>query len=186
MRMNREAREELYDPKKVHKAQKYGSHGAAIRQIAKEWKEQKEKSGKISDPASRKSSAPPKSWFSAMYTGIKNRSDVRNPAAIVNNIWKKLTPQKRAQIKSRELKGEHFKYDLPLPVDMPTKGIGTVRTVKPFNLGEVQVNVNSKDFIELLKSKLFSKMKRNDGTIALVKRCKSNSGNVNLFVDRMR
>lgn len=127
----------------------------------------------------------PRRWFDAMVKGIKARSDVRNPYAVVNNIWNKLTPAKKTSIKAREAKGEQFKYDLPLPDDRATKGIGTVRMVKPFKLVEIQVNLSIKDYLAALKSGLFSKMKRNDGSTALVARCKSNAGNVNAFVDQV-
>lgn len=129
-------------------------------------------------------SLPPTRWYAAMVKGIRRSSDVRNPYAIVKNIWLKLSPSKKAEIKAREKKGERFKYNLPLPVDKPTRGTGTVRTVKPFNLGEVQVNVSIKDYLALLKSGMFNKMKRQTGEIALVKRCKSDAGNVNLFIDK--
>ncbi len=127
----------------------------------------------------------PRRWFDAMVKGIKARSDVRNPYAVVNNIWNKLTLAKKASIKAREAKGEQFKYDLPLPDDRVTRGAGTVRMVKPFKLVEVQVNLSVKDYLAALKSGLFSKMKRNDGTTALVARCKSKEGNVNAFVDQV-
>ena len=127
---------------------------------------------------------PPKHWFYAMLDGIKKRSDVRNPASIVRNIWRRLSPSKRAQIKQRELKDERFVYDLPLPEDHSTRGTGTVRVVKPFKLAEVQVNVPGAAYERIRKSGQFQTMKRNDGTIALVKRCKSRSGNCNIFVDK--
>jgi hypothetical protein len=136
------------------------------------------------DPAYR-ASGKPRKWFDAMVKGIKARSDVRNPYAVVTNIWNKLTPAKKASIKAREAKGEPFKYDLPLPDDRATRGTGTVRMVKPFKLVEVQVNLSVKDYLAALKSGLFSKMKRNDGTTALVARCKSKEGNVNAFVDHV-
>ncbi len=166
---------------------KYGSHGAAIRQIAKEWKAQKAKGTERKyDPAPRHNTPiPPKRWFYAMRNGLESRSDVKNPSAIVGNIWKKLTPQKRANIKARELKGEHFKYDLPLPDDRATRGTGTLRMVKPFKLAEVQVNLKISDYLAALKSGLFSKMKRNDGSTALVARCKSATKNCNIFVDKV-
>lgn len=130
-------------------------------------------------------SRPPKNWFHAMLEGIRKRSDVRNPASIVGSIWRRLSPRKRAEIKRRELKGEKFAYDLPLPEDHATRGSGTVRVVKPFKLAEVQVNVPGQAYSRILKSRLFQRMKRQDGSIALVKRCKSNQGNCNIFVDRM-
>lgn len=128
---------------------------------------------------------PPKSWFNAMVKGIQKRSDVRNPASIVRSIWRRLSPIKRAQIRNKDAKGEQFTYDLPLPEDHATRGTGTVRVVKPFDLAEVQVNVPAEDYEQIRSSGMFQRMKRNDGTIALVKRCKSRSGNCNIFVDRM-
>ena len=152
------------------------------------------KSAKVKryDPASRNasrnalhgSSRPPKNWFYAMLRGIQKGSDVRDPGAIVGSIWKRLSSSKKAEIKRRELKGERFKYDLPLPEDMATRGTGTLRMVKPFKLAEVQVNLSIRDYLHALKSGLFSRMKRGDGTTALVKRCKSNKGNVNVFIDK--
>ncbi len=220
---------------------RYGSHKAAIRKIAKEWKTAKvrvldpkkkpfriqsttligseqekrrlEKAGfkvskvyeptkanpyyrifilqnpsheKAYDPAPKKHgiNRPPKRWFAAMLKGIEKRSDVRNPAAIVASIWKRLSPTKRSEIKRRELAGKPFKYDLPLPDDKTTRGPGTLRMVKPFKLAEVQVNVSLKDYIAALKSGLFQKMKRGDGSTALVARCKSTNKNCNIFVDK--
>lgn len=128
---------------------------------------------------------PPKRWFYAMRDSIAKSSDVKNPSAIVGNIWKKLSPKKRAEIKARELSGERFKYDLPVPDDRVTHGTGTLRMVKPFNLAEVQVNLSLKDYLAALRSGLFSKMKREDGTIALVARCKSAIKNCNIFVDKV-
>lgn len=130
-------------------------------------------------------SGPPRNWFNAMLEGIKKRSDVRNASSIVVSIWRRLKPSKRAEIKRRELKGERFRYDLPLPEDHATRGSGTVRIVKPFKLAEVQVNVPGESYKRILGSGLFTRMKRNDGSIALVKRCKSNQGNCNIFIDRM-
>lgn len=126
-----------------------------------------------------------KTWFKAMVEGIRKRSDVRNPASIVASIWRRLSPSKRAEIKRKEAAGEKFAYDLPLPEDHATRGTGTVRVVKPFKLAEVQVNVPREAYNRILGSGLFQRMKRNDGSIALVKRCKSNQGNCNIFVDRM-
>jgi hypothetical protein len=140
---------------------------------------------KVHDPAPRSSTAPPKSWFKAMYQGIKTHSDVRNPAAIVSNIWKKLTPAKRLAISQKASKTGTFKYDLPLPQDLVTRGTGTLRMVKPFKLAEVQVNLKLSDYLAALKSGLFSKMKRNDGSTALVARCKSATKNCNIFVDKV-
>lgn len=136
------------------------------------------------DPAPL-ASKPPERWFAAMKQGIDKKSDVRNPYAIVRNIWARLTPKKRAEIRAREAKGERFKYDLPLPDDRSTRGVGTLRMVKPFKLAEVQVNLSLKDYIAALKSGLFSKMKRQDGTTALVARCKSDKKNCNIFIDKI-
>lgn len=218
MKMNREAREELYDPKKqhrtswldfvkAHKNMRTAKGLLDLKAISKLWKKEKtydpgwnagrknklwNRVNKYSRSSSddvkghlRRTYDPPKSWFAAMYTGIKNRSDVRNPAAIVSNIWKKLTPQKRAIISAQAKKGKSFKYDLPLPDDRATRGTGTLRMVKPFKLAEVQVNLSLKDYLAALKSGLFSKMKRNDGTTALVARCKSENKNCNIFVDKV-
>lgn len=127
---------------------------------------------------------PPVKWFYAMLKGIKHGSDVANPAAIVSSIWQRLSPSKRAEIKAKEARGGTFKYDLPLPEDMQTRGTGTLRIVKPFKLAEVQVNLSVKDYLHALKSGLFSRMKRGDGTTALVKRCKSDKGNCNIFLDQ--
>ena len=138
---------------------------------------------RLNDPADL--NKPPERWFAAMKAGIDKRSDVRNPYAIVKNIWARLTPAKRAEIRSREAKGEHFKYDLPLPDDRTTRGAGTLRMVKPFKLAEVQVNLSIRDYMDALKSGLFTKMKRQDGTIALVARCKSENKNCNIFIDKV-
>ncbi|SNQ62051.1 zincin-like metallopeptidase domain-containing protein [Candidatus Methanoperedens nitratireducens] len=127
---------------------------------------------------------PPKNWFYAMVEGIRKRSDVRNPAAIVASIWRRLSPGKRLEIKRKEEKGASFRYDLPLPEDHATRGTGTVRVVKPFNLAEVQVNVPRAAYDQIRRSRLFQSMKRQDGNVALVKRCKSPQGNVNVFIDR--
>lgn len=137
------------------------------------------------DPGKKKHglSRPPRRWFYAMLQGIKKRSDVSDPAAVVGGIWRRLSAKKRAEIKRREAKGERFVYDLPLPQDCATKGTGTVRMVKPFNLAEVQVNVSRACYAALQKSRLFQRMKRQDGSTALVKRCKSRRGNSNIFVD---
>ncbi len=127
----------------------------------------------------------PSRWYEAMVRGIKKSSDVRNPYAIVKSIWAKLSPSKRLEIKQREAKGERFHYDLPLPDDRVTKGQGTLRMVKPFKLTEVQVNISPKDYLAALHSGLFQKMKREDGSIALVARCKSQKKNCNIFVDKV-
>ncbi len=126
----------------------------------------------------------PRRWFYAMLDGIRKRSDVSNPAKHCRDIWYALSPSKRADIKARELKGERFAYDLPLPEDHPTKGTGTVRIVKPFKLAEVQVNVSKAAYELIRRSGLFQAMRRNDGSIALVKRVKSQKGNANIFIDR--
>jgi hypothetical protein len=120
-----------------------------------------------------------------MLKGIKNSSDVQDPGKIVRNIWKRLTPKKRAEIIVKSKNGSSFVYDLPPPEDHSTRGSGTVRVVKPFDLAEVQVNVSSKDYDELKKTGEFDIMKRQDGTLALVKRCKSQAGNCNIFVDKV-
>lgn len=136
------------------------------------------------------SALPPKRWYEAMVRGIKKSSDVRNPYAIVKSIWARLSSSKRSEIHSREAKGERFKYDLPLPKDLATRGIGTVRMVKPFKLAEVQVNLSVKDYLSARASGLFNRMKRHDGTTALVARCKARPStsdkNVNLFVDKVK
>lgn len=139
-------------------------------------------SKRLFDP--KTSALPPTRWYEAMVKGIKRSSDVRNPYAIVKGIWSKLSSSGKAKIRTREKKGEHFKYDLPLPVDKPTRGTGTVRMVKPFKLAEVQVNMSVKDYLTARASGLFQKMKREDGTTALVARCKSPEKNVNIFVDK--
>ena len=118
-----------------------------------------------------------------MTEGIRTRSDVRDPEAIAQSIWHRLSPRKRAEIKRKEEKGASFKYDLPLPEDHVTRS-GTIRIVEPFKLAEVQVNVSPAAFTGIEKSGVFKKMKRQDGTTALVKRCKSKSGNCNIFIDR--
>ena len=196
--MDREIQSQLYDPKrkqrkgswldfvKQHKNMRTAKGLLDLRAISKLWKGHKNY-----DPASRPRKAhgvnrPPKNWFAAMYQGIKKRSDVKDVGAVVGSIWKRLSSAKRASIKARETKGERFKYDLPLPDDRATRGTGTLRMVKPFKLAEVQVNISAKDYLAALKTGLFSKMNRNDGTIALVKRCKSPSGNANIFVDKIR
>jgi len=126
----------------------------------------------------------PAKWFEAMVKGIKNSSDVRNPYAIVKNIWLKLSPATKADIKRREAAGEQFKYNLPLPDDRVTKGEGTLRMVKPFKLAEAQVNVSKKDFEAVKKSGIFRPMKRQDGSICQVARCKGERP-VNIFVDEV-
>lgn len=127
----------------------------------------------------------PPAWFRAMYEGIRKRSDVRSPAGIVRNIWKRLSASKRAQIQAQAKSGKAFKYDLPLPEDHNTRG-GIVRMVKPFNLVEGQMNVSAAVWERLERSGLFARMKRQDGTTALVKRCKSKKGNCNIFIDKVR
>lgn len=181
--MDKEIAEQLYDPKKKYRCpickKKTSDDSREIyRHILRDHPHEKPK-GRIYDQGSI-----PSGWFKAMYEGIRKRSDVRNPGKIVRDIWKRLSPRKKAQIKSQAAKGKPFKYDLPLPEDHPTRGIGTVRIVMPFNLGEVQVNVSPKAYARILKSGLFERMRRQDGTIALVKRCKSKAGNCNIFIDR--
>ena len=149
------------------------------------------KAGKASmrpyDPAPKKTTSHkiPSRWYEAMVLGIKKGSDVRNPYAIVKSIWSRLSHGKQDEIRHREATGETFKYDLPLPDDRATKGTGTLRMVTPFKLAEVQVNLNAKDYLASLKSGLFSRMKRGDGSTALVKRCKSDKGNCNIFLDQV-
>lgn len=185
--IDREIAQQLYDPGKLSWQEFVKAHSnwrtpeglIDLKRISVHWKEYQK--GKAYDPAKR----PPKRWFYAMLKGIKSRSDVRNPQAVVASIWHRLSPGKQADIKKREVSGERFKYDLPLPEDKATRGTGTLRMVKPFKLAEVQVNLSLKDYIAALKSGLFSKMKRGDGTTALVARCKSPEKNVNVFVDKV-
>jgi len=126
----------------------------------------------------------PSRWFEAMVKGIKNSSDVRNPYAIVKNIWLKLSPATKTDIKRREAAGEQFNYNLPLPDDRVTKGEGTLRMVKPFKLAEAQVNVSKKDMQAVKKSGIFRPMKRQDGSTCMVARCKGERP-VNIFVDEV-
>jgi len=163
---------------KAHKSVRLPSGALDLKAISKLYHE------RGYDPAPLTSKLPER-WFAAMKAGIDKRSDVRNPYAIVKNIWARLTPAKRAEIRAREAKGEYFKYDLPLPDDRSTRGVGTLRMVKPFKLAEVQVNLSLTDYLAALKSGLFSKMKRQDGTIALVARCKSENKNCNIFIDKV-
>uniref|UniRef100_A0A6H2A170 Uncharacterized protein n=1 Tax=viral metagenome TaxID=1070528 RepID=A0A6H2A170_9ZZZZ len=222
---DRDIIEQLYDPKTKKMTwrefikgkmspymKKYGSHGAAMRQIAKEWKEYKSQAERALDPgwnAGRKNTLwnrvskydrgnetvrshtrrtydpAPRRWMSAMIAGIRKSSDVRDPEQIVRNIWKRLPASKQAQIVKQDAAGTPFRYDLPLPDDHPTRcPAGTVRVVDPFNLAEVQVNVSPHHFKALDNTRMFEHMKRNDGTIALVKRCKSSKGNCNIFIDK--
>jgi len=132
-----------------------------------------------------KSCRIPQTWYNAMVTGIKKSSDVRNPYAIVKNIWAKLSSQVRQDITQRAAKGERFNYNLPLPDDRVTKGQGTLRMVGPFKLVEGQVNISKKDMAAVKKSGLFKSMKREDGSICQVARCKSEKGNVNIFADEI-
>ncbi len=127
----------------------------------------------------------PSGWFDAMVRGIKRSSDVRNPWAIVKRIWEGLSPEKKKDILRREASGERFNYDLPLPDDRDTKGVGTLRMVKPFKLAEAQVNVSAKDMQAVKKSGIFKPMAREDGSTCMVARCKSRTP-VNIFVDEMR
>lgn len=126
----------------------------------------------------------PARWYEAMVNGIKKRSDVRNPYAIVKGIWARLPAHTRNDIIKREKAGERFHYDLPLPDDRQTRGIGTLRMVKPFNLAEAQVNVSKKDMDAVKKSGIFRPMKREDGSICQVARCKG-ARPVNIFVDEV-
>jgi len=189
--LSKQEQDALYDSKPVRaKSKKAGKltikgDKTKLKRLAKHLqKEHPSTKGKmrVNDPAP---SQPPKKWYEAMVLGIKRSSDVRNPYAIVSNIWRSLSASKRAELQSRAKKGEAFKYDLPLPQDKATKGTGTLRMVKPFNLAEVQVNLSVKDYLSALKSGLFSKMKRQDGSTALVARCKSKEKNCNLFIDKI-
>jgi len=137
---------------------------------------------KLNDP---KPKAKPSKWFDAMVKGIKRSSDVKNPYAIVKRIWANLSIEKKRNILKREASGEVFKYNLPLPDDRETKGIGTLRMVKPFNLVEAQVNLSTKDMEAVKKSGIFSPMKREDGSTCMVARCKGKNP-VNVFVDELR
>lgn len=126
----------------------------------------------------------PKTWFAAMVTGIKRSSDVRNPYQIVMNIWKRLPVHTQADTRRRAAKGEVFKYDLPLPKDLATRGTGTLRIVKPFKLAEAQVNLTAKDMAVVKASGIFRPMKRADGSTCQVARCKGIHP-VNIFVDQV-
>ena len=129
---------------------------------------------------------PPETWYTAMLNGINTRSDVTNAKGIVLDIWKRLSPAKRAKITRQAARNKPFTYDLPLPQDHSTAGPpGTVRVVDPFNLAEVQVNVSKANYGRLRRSGMFQLMRRNDGTVALVKRCKSKKGNCNIFIDKV-
>ena len=145
----------------------------------------KEIAEQLYDPKTKRLKMP-KSWTVAMISGIAKRSDVSRlqAAGLVRDIWHRLSKRKQVQIAAKALTGKKFTYDLPLPEDHNTKGSGTVRVVKPFDLAEVQVNVSRKAYNALVKSGLFQRMCRQDGSIALVKRCKAKGGNVNIFVDR--
>lgn len=131
-----------------------------------------------------KSCKIPTAWYDAMVLGIKKSSDVRNPYAIVKNIWAKLSSATRQDIIKRVAKGERFNYNLPLPDDRVTKGQGTLRMVRPFKLAEAQVNVSKKDMEAVKKSGIFRPMKREDGSICQVARCKGERP-VNIFVDEV-
>ena len=196
--MDPEIQEALYDPKgkmtwkqfiAAHKSWRTPKGLLDLKRIAAAWKQYKQ--GKTYDPgvvrgSQKNRSTIPKAWAEAMYTGIKKSSDVRDPCKIVKAIWSKLSEGKKDAIRKQAAAGKTFIYNLPLPDDRPTRGTGTIRTVKPFNLGEVQINVSGKDFDDLKKSGLYDTMKREDGSLALVKRCKSGAGNCNIFVDKMR
>jgi len=185
-KLERELQEGLYDPASKKRI--------ALNKLKAKAKA-RAKHTKYHDPAPAKSMKKstigksnmriPKRWFLAMVKGINKRSDVKNAGQIVSNIWKRLTPATQAKFRAREAKGEAFKYDLPLPKDFPTKGTGTVRVVEPFNLGEVQVNVSKSDYDHLKSTGEFDIMERNDKSLCLVKRCKSDKGNVNMFVDKV-
>jgi len=172
----------------VSKAQRGAMFAEIDRREAKaEWQKRMRKGtsrGLRYDPVKLYQGIPAR-WFEAMVKGIKNSSDVRNPYAIVKNIWLKLSPETKADIKKREAAGEQFKYNLPLPDDRVTKGEGTLRMVKPFRLAEAQVNVSKKDFEAVKKSGIFKPMKRQDGSTCMVARCKSEKGNVNIFADEV-
>lgn len=137
------------------------------------------------DPAPQNTGGAPRRWFEAMVHGIDERSDVQDPERIVRDIWRRLSPVKKAKIKIQDATGKKWKYDLPLPADNPTIGKGVIRTVQPFKLAEVQANVTGQTYDEVEATGLFERMKRNDGSIALVKRCKSDKGNCNIFLDRV-
>lgn len=128
---------------------------------------------------------PPTRWFEAMKKGIAKGSDVRDPAAVVTALWRRLSPVKRAEIKAREAAGKSFRYDLPLPQDATHKG-GIIRVVKPFKLAEAQLDVTDKTYKDLERTGIFKPMRRQDGSTALVVRSKSPQGNANIFVDRRR
>ncbi len=185
-KVDKAIQEQLFDPKKVKKSKgkskKVQSKSKPSKSKRHEGKDHHHSHVKIFDPVTK--SKIPSRWYEAMVRGIKKSSDVRNPYAIVKSIWAKLSPSKRLEIKHREAKGERFHYDLPLPDDRATRGIGTLRMVKPFKLTEVQVNISPKDYLAALHSGLFQKMKREDGSIALVARCKSQKKNCNIFVDK--
>lgn len=214
MKLDKDIAEQLYDPgdipprwfkamyKAIRKSTDVRNPGTVVRSIwdgltpsqqliIKRKEARGEKWGRedmihIYDPKHVYYGRPPKRWFYAMLSGIRKRSDVSPESAkrVVADIWYRLTPKKRAQIKAREIRGEKFVYDLPLPEDFETKGAGTVRIVKSFKLAEVQANVSHAAFVRMSRSGLFEKMKRQDGSTALVKRCKSQRGNCNIFVDR--
>lgn len=140
---------------------------------------------RFADPAPQNTGGAPRRWFEAMVDGIDKRSDVEDPERIVRDIWRRLSPIKRAKIKVQDATGKKWKYDLPLPVDNPTLGKGVIRTVQPFKLAEVQANVSGQTYDEVERTGLFERMKRQDGSIALVKRCKSEKGNCNIFLDKV-
>lgn len=140
---------------------------------------------RFADPAPQNTGGAPKRWFEAMVDGIDKRSDVDDPERIVRDIWRRLSPIKRAKIKVQDAAGKKWKYDLPLPIDNQTVGRGVIRTVQPFKLAEVQANVSPSTYNEVESTGLFERMKRQDGSIALVKRCKSEKGNCNIFLDKV-
>ncbi|MDD5616318.1 MAG: hypothetical protein PHH85_08970, partial [Candidatus Methanoperedens sp.] len=200
--------DQLYDPKKSayqsfeaarleSYTKAYGSINAAKSAIKKAYlalkQKERDNAARLNDPAIKVTAGIPASndpykivphWYEAMVLGIKKRSDVRNPYAIVKNIWARLPAHTQRDIIAREKSGERFHYDLPLPDDRATHGTGTLRMVKPFNLAEAQVNVSKKDMKAVKKSGIFRPMKRDDGSICQVARCKG-ARPVNIFVDEL-
>lgn len=126
--------------------------------------------------------APPARWLQAMTQGLMKTSDIPESEARVHarRIWEKMPSGDR-----RKARWDAKAYDLPLPLDRTHRG-GIIRVVKPFNLAEAQIDVSPQTFEILARTGIFQRMRRGDGTIGLVKRAKSNKGNVNIFVDRRR
>lgn len=193
--MDKETQEQLYDPKKTkgtwlnfvkkHKHMRNSRGMLDLKGISKLYHDRAYDPGWNSVKSNlRRTYDLPKRWFSSMVSGIRKRSDVPDPLGIVKRIWSNLSDKKKVEIINKERKGASFKHILPLPEDKITVGPGTVRMVKPFNLAEVQVNLRLGDYLHALKSGIFSKMKRQDGTTALVARCKSKDKNVNVFIDK--